>query len=475
MPTRRLDVWFAGVLPQRRLTVLFRLILLIPQYIVLLFVFIAAAIVTVIGWFAALFMGRLPRWAHTFLTDVLRWLTRVDAYFYLLTDRYPPFSFEDREYPVRPIFPEPGPLNRWTVLFRIFLVLPAAIFSQIVRYGLTAPLIIVTWFIVLIRGRIPLALYGAYSALLRYETRVGTYFYLLTSEYPWGMLGDRVAPVPGPAFLTFPAPGVSSPPPGPMPGEAAPAAPGPTPYGQWPPPLSGPIPSPSPPAPGPAEGEGPGVEGAPATLPPPPPPGWPLSTPPGRSDLASMPPPSPWERTGAPSPETSEPAGWATLVLTGAARGWIIFAIVWGSIVLVGNGAIEGAVARHNSTTVAQYNTIVSDYNDSDAAMVSASHDAQSCTDVPCLRGSHLAAAASLTKMVDDIQGMNLPDNAVGPAHLVESDANQLATIFTNLANSSDIGTYHDNAQRSNLSSILNSYPGDTQNLLNALNSSSPF
>jgi hypothetical protein len=157
-------------------------------------------------------------------------------------------------------------------------------------------------------------------------------------------------------------------------------------------------------------------------------------------------------------------------VLTGAARGWIIFAIVWGSIVLVGNGAIEGAVARHNSTTVAQYNTIVSDYNDSGTAMQHAAHDAQSCSEVACLRASHLAAAASLTKLVDDIQGMHLPTNAVAPAHLVESDANQLATIFTNLANSSDNTTYQATARRSNLTAILNSYPGDTQTLLNALN-----
>lgn len=155
VPTRRLDMWYAGVAPQRRLTVLFRLILLIPQFIVLIFIGIALVIVAVIGWFAALFMGRLPGWAHRFISDVLRWLTRVDAYIYLLTDRYPPFTFEDREYPVRPFFPEPGRLNRWTVFFRFFLALPASIFAEIVRYGLTAPLILVTWFIVLITGRMP--------------------------------------------------------------------------------------------------------------------------------------------------------------------------------------------------------------------------------------------------------------------------------------------------------------------------------
>ena len=56
----------------------------------------------VIGWFAALFTGRLPQWAHTFLGGVVRWYTRSGAYMFLLTDRYPPFSFDDVEYPVRP-------------------------------------------------------------------------------------------------------------------------------------------------------------------------------------------------------------------------------------------------------------------------------------------------------------------------------------------------------------------------------------
>ena len=60
MPTRRVDMWFAGTAPQGRLTVGFRIILAIPQFIVLYFLFIAVFFVAVIGWFAALFTGRLP-------------------------------------------------------------------------------------------------------------------------------------------------------------------------------------------------------------------------------------------------------------------------------------------------------------------------------------------------------------------------------------------------------------------------------
>ena len=81
------------------------MILAIPIVVVAIFVGIAFVVVVVIAWFAALFMGQLPRWAHEFLSSVVRWFTRIHAYLLLLTDRYPPFSFEDTDFPVRPLMP----------------------------------------------------------------------------------------------------------------------------------------------------------------------------------------------------------------------------------------------------------------------------------------------------------------------------------------------------------------------------------
>ena len=49
--------------PQRRLTVLVRLILLIPHFIVLCLLMLAAYVVAFFGWWGALFTGRLPLWA----------------------------------------------------------------------------------------------------------------------------------------------------------------------------------------------------------------------------------------------------------------------------------------------------------------------------------------------------------------------------------------------------------------------------
>jgi hypothetical protein len=343
----------------------FRIILAIPQLIVLYFLFIALLFVVVIGWFAALFMGRLPDWAHSFISGVVRWSTRVAAYLLLLTDRYPPFSLDDEDYPARPMLPEPGPLNRWAVLFRIILFVPAAVFLQIVQYGLTVPLLLVLWFVVLITGSMPPTLYLAYAALLRYEARFHSWFSMLTSEYPWGMLGDRVQGAPLPSG---PPPSVV--PPGPP---ATPTAAGATPPSYEPTPTQAPPPPAQPfsypPASGAPDGrvqeqpaaavppEEPSTPGAPIPVP-----GWPPPMPaPPPAGVGAMPPPSSWERTAAPPPLGGELPPWGTLVLEGAARSWMIFAIVWGSIVLVGQSITQSALGRnqHNNNTGVVQNDVV--------------------------------------------------------------------------------------------------------------------
>lgn len=78
--------------PRDRVSVAFRLILVIPQLIVLWAVSIAWAITTTIAWFAILFTGQYPAVLYDFGVGALRWNVRVEAYLLLLSDRYPPFS-----------------------------------------------------------------------------------------------------------------------------------------------------------------------------------------------------------------------------------------------------------------------------------------------------------------------------------------------------------------------------------------------
>ena len=77
---------------RNRLTVAFRLILAIPQLIVLALLAIALFVVGVIAFFAVLFTGRWPDGLRDFALGVGRWWLRVNAYLVLLTDEYPPFT-----------------------------------------------------------------------------------------------------------------------------------------------------------------------------------------------------------------------------------------------------------------------------------------------------------------------------------------------------------------------------------------------
>ena len=77
---------------RNRATAFFRIILVIPHFVVLAALFIASFVVTVIAFFAVLFTGRWPAGMRDFVVNVWRWGLRVNTYFLLLTDEYPPFA-----------------------------------------------------------------------------------------------------------------------------------------------------------------------------------------------------------------------------------------------------------------------------------------------------------------------------------------------------------------------------------------------
>jgi hypothetical protein len=180
---------FTPPVKQSRLTIAFRLILAIPHLFVLWALGIATEVIVVIGWFAALFTGRLPEWAHTFVTGTVRWQARVYSYLYFLTDSYPPFSLDDEPYPVRFVTMRTR-LNRFAVLFRIVLLIPAAIVLTLASYGL-AVLAFFVWLIALVAGRLPSSLHQALAAIIRFQIRSSAYIFMLTGVYPWwGLFGD---------------------------------------------------------------------------------------------------------------------------------------------------------------------------------------------------------------------------------------------------------------------------------------------
>lgn len=173
---------------QRRVTVLFRLFLVIP-HIAVAAMYYAILLATFFGWFAALFLGRNP--FQRFTVRFLQWDARVSGYVVFLTDKYPPLSVDDDPwYPVSAHL-DAGRLGRWSVFFRLLLAIPAFIVCALVAGGLEI-MVILSWFIVLIMGRLPAPIHGAFAATLRFNLRVYAYFLLVQNRYPRGLFGDRV-------------------------------------------------------------------------------------------------------------------------------------------------------------------------------------------------------------------------------------------------------------------------------------------
>jgi hypothetical protein len=86
--------WFEVQRPEEfsRVAVLLRLIFVIPQLVALFFLGIALWVAMVVAFFVVLFTGQWPAGVRNFVIGASRWYLRVDAWFLLLADPYPPFS-----------------------------------------------------------------------------------------------------------------------------------------------------------------------------------------------------------------------------------------------------------------------------------------------------------------------------------------------------------------------------------------------
>ena len=71
--------------------ILVKLIIIIPHIIMLHLFSIAVMVLALVTWIPVLLNGHYPSWGYEFIGGTLRWNTRSTAYFYGLTDRYPPF------------------------------------------------------------------------------------------------------------------------------------------------------------------------------------------------------------------------------------------------------------------------------------------------------------------------------------------------------------------------------------------------
>jgi hypothetical protein len=177
-------------LRRNRLTVFFRLLLAIPQFIWLYFFGIVAAFALLFAWFAALFTGRVPNGLHDFLARYQRLTTHVAAYTFLIADPWPPFGGSPGTYPVDLRVDDPVQQSRLTVFFRLLLAIPALVLAYVFRLVNTL-VAVLGWFYSLAFGRMHEGMRDLSAWMLQFELQAYGYLFLLTGRYPTFSGGPR--------------------------------------------------------------------------------------------------------------------------------------------------------------------------------------------------------------------------------------------------------------------------------------------
>ena len=180
--------------------------LVIPHLLVLAFLWMAFAVLTVVAGFTILVTERYPRAIFDFNVGVLRWTWRVTFYaFSLGTDRYPPFSLQPVSgYPADLTVDYPQRLSRPLVLVKWWLLaLPHYLVIGIFGGGLTwwtwagdgggraavgggliGILVLVAGVMLTATRRYPRPVFDFVMGMHRWTYRVWAYAALMCDEYP---------------------------------------------------------------------------------------------------------------------------------------------------------------------------------------------------------------------------------------------------------------------------------------------------
>ena len=193
--------------PLSRWLWLVKWVLVIPHYVVLVFLWVAFVVLSVVAMVAIVFTGRYPRAIFEFNVGVLRWTWRVQYYAIgaFGTDRYPPFTLaDDPHYPAHLDIEYPARLSRGLALVKWWLLaIPHYIIIGLFTgsglwfawqygeqrqswagLGLIGILAVIAAVVLLMTGRYPEQIYDFVLGMNRWVLRVAGYAGLMTDRYP---------------------------------------------------------------------------------------------------------------------------------------------------------------------------------------------------------------------------------------------------------------------------------------------------
>jgi hypothetical protein len=168
---------------RNRVTVLFRLILVIPHAIVVGLWGYFVGLLTFVQWFIVLFTGSRNESIWGMQNQWLGYATRVNSYASFLHDVFPPFGTEVGTVPVTYEFPYAAEANRLSNFFRIIWLIPAMIMTMIYAIGASV-LGLIAWFAILFTGKMPRGMFDFIVKAHRINVRLQSYSNLMTDQYP---------------------------------------------------------------------------------------------------------------------------------------------------------------------------------------------------------------------------------------------------------------------------------------------------
>lgn len=184
-----------------RLTTAFRIILIIPIFIILALISggpgweeeinetskwsaAAGGILFIPTLLMILIRQKYPKWWYNFNVELTKFGTRVGAYFFLLRDEYPS---TDEDQAVHINIPYPNvekDLVNWMPLVKWFLAIPHVIVLCFLSIGAVIA-VIIAWFAIIFTGTHPKGIHEFIVGVFRWWLRVDAYALLLTTdEYP---------------------------------------------------------------------------------------------------------------------------------------------------------------------------------------------------------------------------------------------------------------------------------------------------
>ena len=176
-----------GEYPERvnRFLWLIKWLLVIPNELVLYLFSIPTIVTYLLAWLIIIVTGRYPNslWGYHF--GLIRWSWRLNFYAYQMggTDRYPPFSLADRDYPASISIDYPERSSRLKALFRWILIIPHWIIVSILS-TVVSVLVVIALIVLLFTGSYPRQIFDFNLAMNRWRYRVSAYGALLRDEYP---------------------------------------------------------------------------------------------------------------------------------------------------------------------------------------------------------------------------------------------------------------------------------------------------